>query len=178
MEFPFEHEFPYPPAEMFERLRAFARFYPDLHPAHEPHPEGHEAPLLDLGVAFTVAERFGPERRVYAFRVTRFEPEAPRITLEAVTDTRIQVPWFLSVIGPLRFRSFLTVDWRVEPAPAGARVVARQTVRLPRPWLAPLLLPAAVRRKLAAHVAEESANACAIMASPTFMGDVTAASGE
>lgn len=161
MELPYEADFPLAPAEVFERLRWFARFYPDLHPAHEPHAAGAEVPLLGPGVAFTVAERFGAERRVYAFRVVRFEPDALAITLEAETTT---------TIGPVRLRTGLVVDWRIEPGPAGARVVARQTVRLPRPWLAPFLLPAPVRRKLVDHVAAESAAAYAIMTSPTWDG--------
>lgn len=159
MELPFEADFPLAPAEVFERLRWFARFYPQLHEAHEPHAEGLEVPLLAPGVAFTVAERFGAERREYAFRVVRFEPDAPGITLEAETTT---------TIGPVRVRTGLVVDWRIEPGPAGARVIARQTVRLPRPWLAPILLPAPVRRKLLDHVAAESAAAHAIMTSPAW----------
>ena len=159
MELPYEAVLPLSPAEAFARLCHFARFYPDLHTAHEAHPPGVEVPLLGQGVAFVVAERFGLERRVYAFRVTRFEPERLGITLEAETTT---------TIGPLRVRTGLTVDWRIEPAEDGARVIARQTVRLPRPWLAPLLLPPPVRRKLVAHVAEETARAYAIMTAPDW----------
>lgn len=164
MELPYEAVFPLAPAEVFERLRHFARFYPDLHPAHEPHPAGAEMPLLAPAVAFTVAESFGAERRTYAFRVVRYDPDAPGITLEAETLTVIQLRGFPALIGRLRLRSALTVDWRVEPDPAGARLIARQTVRLGWPWLAPLLLSAPVRRKLAAHAAEETSRAFAILA--------------
>ncbi len=169
MEFPYEADFPLSPAEVFERLRHFARFYPDLHAAHEPHAAGADVPLLGPGVSFTVAERFGAERRIYVFRVVRFEPAAPGITLAAETTT---------VIGPLRIRSGLTVDWRIEPAAMGARVIARQTVHLPRPWLAPLLLPAAVRRKIMAHVAEESAAAYAVMTAADWPPSLPLAQGE
>ena len=147
MEMRYEAEVPLTPRAVFEALRAYRRLYPRLHPAHEPVAEPER--LLTAGDAFAAAERFGLERRRYAFRVALYDPETPRLALEARVVT--------CLAGVPILRSGLRLDFRFTPLPdGGTRVLATQHVSLGPTWLERLLLAGRAGEALRRHALAES----------------------
>lgn len=151
MHFVHRETLPLTPAEAFERLRHYERLYPLLHAAHEPSAPA-PAPLRP-DTRFEVAERFGLERRVYRFRVSRYTPVAA-LTLEAEVETRF---------GPLRVPSRLTVAFELAAERAGCVLTIDQRVSFGRAWLDRLLAPRWLWRGVARHADEECRAAIALL---------------
>lgn len=159
MEFDYRVEVALAPADVFERLRHFERFYPQLHAAHEPHRTDYIPAPLGFGSRFVVAERFGLEHRRYEFEVTLFEPAIPHLVLTAKT---------LTSLGAVRVASHLEVDFRLTPSPAGTAVHVIHRVQFANRWLARLLDHGRLWPSIARHVREESHSAMLLLAAPGF----------
>lgn len=143
-----------PPAEAFEQLRRFAQIYPELHPAHQPHPPGQAPDLLRAGYRFSLSERFGLEQRRYRFEVEAYEPESGYMRLYARTRTA----W-----GPAVLRSTLMLEFSLHPDPAGARLVITQRVSLGHAWLDAALDRPWLWTSVAAHAEAECRAAVALL---------------
>ncbi|MFP5501987.1 MAG: hypothetical protein ACLGIN_05820, partial [Candidatus Sericytochromatia bacterium] len=146
-----------PPPEAFERLRHFARIYPQLHPAHQPHPPGQAPELLRAGSRFSLFERFGLEQRRYRFEVEAYEPENGYMRLFARTRTS----W-----GPAVVRSTLLIEFSLFPDPGGTRLVVSQRVSLGPAWLDAALDRPWLWRSVAAHAEAECRAAVALLGEP------------
>jgi hypothetical protein len=159
MRFVFESEVALPPGEVFERLRYYEIVYSRIHAAHEPPEPGHTPQLLTDGYRFETAERFGAERRTYETQVKVFSLDVPYLVLFSKTTTRM---------GPLTIRSFLSVDFVLEPTAAGTRLQVIQRISFGKVWLDKLLSPTWLWPKVAQHADEECRNALALLTGPEF----------